>query len=75
MLEIKRFAAFKLLMFFQDENPPHVHINGPDFAAKIRISNGEVLAGEAPNKALRQARRWIAENQAKLMELWDTFQA
>jgi hypothetical protein len=32
-------------MFFQDENPPHVHIKGSDFAAKMRISNGDLLAG------------------------------
>jgi hypothetical protein len=38
MPEIKRFGRFKVLMFFQDENPPHVHIKGIDFAAKIRIS-------------------------------------
>jgi hypothetical protein len=44
MPEIQRFGSFKLLMFFQDENPPHVHIKGADFAAKIRISNGELLA-------------------------------
>ena len=30
MPEIARFASFKLLMFFQDENPPHIHINGKD---------------------------------------------
>jgi len=30
MPEIERFGAFKLLMFFQDENPPHVHIKGAD---------------------------------------------
>ncbi len=34
MPEIKRFSGFKLLMFFQEENPPHVHIKGPDFAAE-----------------------------------------
>lgn len=39
MPEIRRFGSFKLLMFFQDENPPHVHVKGADFAAKIRISN------------------------------------
>jgi hypothetical protein len=44
MPEIKRFAGFKLLMFFQDENPPHVHIKGADFAAKIRLSDDEVIA-------------------------------
>src|SRR5882724_11171835 len=55
MPEIRRFSSFKLLMFFQDENPPHVHIKGADFAAKIRISNGDLLAGQAPNKVLKQA--------------------
>lgn len=39
MPEIARLGSFKLLMFFQDENPPHVHIKGSNFAAKMRISN------------------------------------
>jgi Domain of unknown function (DUF4160) len=74
MPEIKRFGSFKLLMFFQDENPPHVHVKGVDFAAKIRISNGDLLAGHAPNKVLRQARRWVEENRAALSTMWDEFQ-
>jgi hypothetical protein len=74
MPEIKRFDGFKLLMFFHDENPPHVHIRGANFAAKIRISNGDLLAGRAPNKVLRQARRWVEENRAELSAMWDEFQ-
>ena len=74
MPEIKRFGGFKLLMFFQDENPPHVHIRGAGFVTKVRISNGDVLAGTAPNKVLRQARRWVDGHQAELMALWDEFQ-
>ena len=74
MPEIKRFGSFKLLMFFQDENPPHVHIKGADFAAKIRLSNGDVLAGDAPNKVLKQARRLVEEHQVELLQLWDEFQ-
>jgi len=74
MPEVKRFGGFKLLMFFQDENPPHVHIKGADFAAKLRISNGEVLAGAAPGKVLRQTRGWIEEHRAELSALWDEFQ-
>lgn len=54
-------------MFFQDENPPRVPIKGADFAAKIRPSNGDLLAGDAPNKVLRQARRWVEENRAELV--------
>jgi hypothetical protein len=74
MPEIRRFGGFRLLMFFQDENPPHVHINGADFAAKLRISNGELLAGAAPGRALRQARAWIEQHRGELMTLWEEFQ-
>jgi len=74
MPEIKRFGSFKLVMFFQDENPPHVHIKGPDFAAKMRISNGDLLAGDAPNRVVKQARRWVGAHQAELLERWDEFQ-
>jgi Domain of unknown function (DUF4160) len=74
MPEIKRFGRFTVLMFFQDENPPHVHIKGIDFAAKIRISNGDLLAGDAPNRVLKQTRRWLEENRADLSAMWDEFQ-
>jgi hypothetical protein len=74
MPEIKRFGGFKLVMFFQDENPPHVHIRGAGFAAKVRISNGDVLAGSAPAKVLKEARRGIQRHQTELTSLWDEFQ-
>jgi hypothetical protein len=74
MPEIARFGSFKLLMFFQDENPPHVHIKGSDFAAKMRISSGDLLAGNAPNKVLRQARRWVEKHRSELLAMWAEFQ-
>jgi len=73
MPEIARFGSFKLLMFFQDENPPHVHIKGSGFAAKMRISNGDLRAGDAP-RVLKQARRWVEEHLAELLAMWDEFQ-
>jgi len=39
-----------------------------------RISNGDLLAGNAPSKVLRQGRRWIEENRAELSATWDEFQ-
>jgi hypothetical protein len=74
MPEIARFGNVKLLMFFQDENPPHVHIKGPDFAAKMRISNGDLLAGHVPNRVLKQARRRVAARRVELLAMWDEFQ-
>ena len=74
MPEIARLGRFKLLMFFQDENPPHVHIKGSDFAAKIRISNGQLVAGDAPHKVVKQARRWVEEHRTELLAMWEEFQ-
>jgi hypothetical protein len=74
MPEIKRFGGFKILMFFHDENPPHVHVKGSDFVAKLRLPNGELIAGHAPSKILRQARRWMESNRSQLLQLWDQFQ-
>ena len=74
MPEIKRFSGFKLLMFFQDENPPQVHVKGPDFAAKIRLSNGDLIAGDAPNRVLSEARHWLEGNRVELLRLRTEFQ-
>ena len=54
-------AAPRRQQFFHDENPPHVHIKGPDYVAKISISDGEALAGRVPSKVLREARQWISD--------------
>jgi hypothetical protein len=74
MPEIKRFGGFRILMFFQDDNAPHVHVTGAGFAAKIRISTGTILAGDAPARVLRQARQWVEGHQAEMMALWNEFQ-
>jgi len=74
MPEIKRFSSFRVLMFFHDENPPHVHVTVVDYAAKMHISSGDLLAGDAPSRVLREARRWIAEHRAELLVLCDEFQ-
>jgi hypothetical protein len=33
-----------------------------------------LLAGEAPNKVLKQARRWVEGHRAELLAMWDDFQ-
>jgi hypothetical protein len=47
---------------------------GLGLRAKMRISNGDVLAGHASSKVLKQARRWVEEHRAELSAMWDEFQ-
>ena len=53
MPEIRRLGGTEILMFFHDENPPHIHVRSTGFSAKLRISNGDLLAGSAPGRILR----------------------
>jgi hypothetical protein len=51
-----------------------VHIKGAGFAAKMRISSGDLLAGDAPNRVLKQARLFVEEHRAELLAMGDEFQ-
>jgi hypothetical protein len=68
---IEDFGAYKVTMYAEDHNPPHVHVVGPDFQAKVRISDAEVFAGAIPPRHRREALSWIAANRVNLMERWD----
>lgn len=70
MPAIKDFRAFRIHMYYEDHNPPHVHIAGPAFAAKMRIDDQTVFAGEVPAKAERCAAKYVAANKADLMRRW-----
>jgi Domain of unknown function (DUF4160) len=41
----------------------------------MRIADGDLIAGDAPNKVLRQARQWVEQNRAELLQLWREFQS
>jgi len=58
-------------MYAEDHNPPHVHVIGPDFQAKVRITDAEVFAGAIPRRMRREALYWILMNREKLMAKWN----
>jgi len=67
MPTIKDFGAFRVYMYFEDHNPPHAHVIGPDFAAKMRIDDQTVFAGETPAKVEKQAAGYVTANVDALM--------
>src|SRR5258708_5052664 len=48
MPTIKDFGGYKVTLYAEDHNPPHVHVIGPDFQAKVRIADSNVFAGALP---------------------------
>ena len=71
MPTLARFANFEIDMYFEDHNPPHVHVVGRQFEMLVAIRDGAVLAGELPPRVRRVAMRWIAGNRDALLREWD----
>jgi hypothetical protein len=70
---LKDFGGFQISMYFQDENPPHVHVECANYAAKVSIKGAIVLRGQIDKKFRKQALEWIIENCAMLEEKWAEF--
>ncbi len=71
MPTLVRFANFEIDMYFEDHNPPHVHVVGREFEMLVAIRDGAVLAGDVPPRVRRTALRWIADNRETLLRTWD----
>lgn len=71
---LSRFYGIIIRMYFlqKEHNPPHIHAIYGDDVAAITISEGEVLEGELPKKALELVREWISLHKEDLLMIWET---
>jgi len=74
MPTIKDFGSFRISIFFEDHNPPHVHVIGPDFHALVSIAGAEIIRGAIPARHRRRALRWIGQNRLALTACWNDYQ-
>lgn len=71
MPPLKDFGSFRIVMYFEDHNPPHVHVVSADFEALVAIEDGTVFRGSIPGRHRRSALTWIATNRDFLLEKWE----
>ena len=61
------------MYFLQKEhNPPHIHAIYGDDVAAITISEGKVIEGALPNKALEMVKEWVSIHKEELLAMWET---
>lgn len=71
---ISMFYGIIIRMYLLDNknhNIPHVHAKYAEFEASISIIDGEILAGEMPQKQLRLVQAWIEIYRDELMADWE----
>jgi hypothetical protein len=67
MPEISRFYGIVVRMFYNDHNPPHIHIEYQDYDATIDLEDG-IVKGEMPRRALKLIYEWIDLHKEELFE-------
>ena len=71
---LSRFYGIIIRMYFlqKEHNPPHIHAIYGDDVAAITISDGTVLEGYLPVKALEMVKEWVSLNKDELLKMWET---
>lgn len=73
MPEISRFYGIIIKMFYNEHNPPHIHVEYQDFKAVISIKEG-IVEGRMPKIALRLVFEWIDLHKAELLMNWENIE-
>jgi len=70
MPTVQRFGAVSVRMYADDHRPPHFHIVAPDFQVLVRISDLQVIAGEARPAQIAEVLAWAREHRESLALKW-----
>jgi len=70
MPTVAYFLGISVRMFFNDHEPPHVHVRYQGFRARVRISDGELMDGRLPPTVTRLVKEWTALRHEPLMRNW-----
>jgi hypothetical protein len=70
MPTISVFYGIVISMFFNDHDPPHIHVRYQGFRARVRISDGEVIDGRLPPTVTGLLREWTSLRREALMRNW-----
>ncbi|HHW38999.1 MAG TPA: DUF4160 domain-containing protein [Bacillales bacterium] len=72
MPQICEFYGMKIYLYFDDHDPPHFHVRGPD-KTRINIINGEYLDGDQPLPRIKEKKvlKWLEMNKIDMIKAWN----
>ena len=70
MPEISRFYGIIVRMFYNDHNPPHIHVEYQEYEAIVELESG-IVKGEMPRRALNLIYEWIDIHLEELLVDWE----
>lgn len=67
---ITRFCGIKVMMYYDEHNPPHFHAEYNDHKALIDIKEAKVIKGALPSSELKLVLGWAVLHKDELMDNW-----
>lgn len=69
---ISRFLGIVVFMYFNEHNPPHVHVKYNEFMAVVDLRTMNLLDGRLPARVRGLVEEWIEMHQQELLEMWES---
>lgn len=71
---IARFYGMVVKMYYlsSEHNPPHIHVIYGEYVGIINITDGEMIQGDLPIRALKIVKEWTLLHSNELLEMWNT---
>ena len=66
-----QFNGIKIVLYFNEHNPPHFHAMYAEYEALIEINSLSVFRGKLPKKKEQEVLKWAKKNQKLLVEIWN----
>lgn len=60
-------GSIKILIYFEDHQPPHFHAQYAEYDILIEIKTLDVYSGYLPTKQLKKVLKWAKVNQSFLL--------
>ncbi len=73
MPRISKFSGMKIVMYYNDHNPPHFHIIYNEIYTRMEIDNGRYMKGNVglPKSKEKEVLIWLEINRNDIIKAWD----
>ena len=72
MPEISRFLGIIIFMYFDEHDPPHLHVKYNEYRASMSLKEMNIIAGSLPAKVRGIVQEWMELHQKALLQMWET---
>lgn len=72
MPTISEFFGIKILMYWDEHNPPHFHAEYGEFKSIVSIRDAVVIKGALPTKQLKLVLAWCEIHRDELIVNWES---